>query len=61
MVLGTRATGIGDVQRTLRDATGRVAGWTLPPIGNANTYRRELAAGRTGERRLLISDLGLGQ
>ncbi|WGD39512.1 hypothetical protein [Streptomyces cathayae] len=60
VVVGTRATGIGDVQRTLRDATGRVAGWTLPPIGNANTYRRELVAGRAGERRLLISDLGLG-
>ncbi|MEW1603051.1 hypothetical protein [Streptomyces sp. NPDC093808] len=60
VVLGTRATGIGDVERTLRDATGRVAGWTLPPIGNANTYRRELAAGRAGERRLLISNLALG-
>ncbi|MFF5157525.1 hypothetical protein ACFY3N_14915 [Streptomyces sp. NPDC000348] len=58
-VLGTRATGIGDVQRTLWDV-GRVAGWTLPPIGNANTYRRELVAGRAGERRLLVSDLGLG-
>ncbi|MFF9504915.1 hypothetical protein [Streptomyces sp. NPDC014656] len=60
VVLGTRATGIGDVERTLRDATGRVAGWILPPIGNANTYRRQLAAGRTEERRLLISDLALG-
>ncbi|MGV9559398.1 hypothetical protein [Streptomyces sp. NPDC003522] len=59
VVLGTRATGIGDVERTLRDATGRVAGWTLPPIGSSNTYRRELATGRAGERRLLISDLTL--
>ncbi|MGQ4414681.1 hypothetical protein ACN6LA_004719 [Streptomyces sp. SAS_269] len=59
VVLGTRATGIGDVERTLRDATGRVAGWTLPPIGSSNTYRRELAVGRAGERRLLISDLTL--
>ncbi|MFJ8546096.1 hypothetical protein ACIRFH_29635 [Streptomyces sp. NPDC093586] len=57
VVLGTRATGIGDVERTLRDATGRVAGWTLPPIGSANTYRKALAEGRAGERRLLISDL----
>ncbi|MFJ2695612.1 hypothetical protein ACIO5Z_05290 [Streptomyces rochei] len=57
VVLGTRATGIGDVERTLRDATGRVAGWTLPPIGSANAYRRALAEGRAGERRLLISDL----
>lgn len=60
VVMGTRATGIGDVERTLRDATGRVAGWILPPIGNANTYRRQLAAGRAEERRLLISDLALG-
>lgn len=60
VVLGTRATGIGDVERTLRDATGRVAGWILPPIGSANTFRKELAAGRNGERRLLISDLTLG-
>ncbi|MFD5966766.1 hypothetical protein ACFW5W_03835 [Streptomyces sp. NPDC058783] len=57
VVLGTRATGIGDVERTLRDATGRVAGWTLPPIGSANTYRKALAESRAGERRLLISDL----
>ncbi|MFE9045989.1 hypothetical protein ACFYOG_34500 [Streptomyces sp. NPDC007818] len=60
VVLGSRATGIGDVERTLRDATGRVAGWILPPIGNANTYRKQLAAGRADERRLLISDLAQG-
>lgn len=60
VVLGSRATGIGDVERTLRDATGRVAGWTLPPIGSANAFRKALAAGRAGERRLLISDLALG-
>ncbi|MEU4265479.1 hypothetical protein ACYCCF_02110 [Streptomyces argenteolus] len=59
IVLGTRATGIADVERTLRDATGRVAGWTLPAIGNANAYRRALAAGRAAERRLIISDLAL--
>ena len=60
IVLGTRATGIADVERTLRDATGRVAGWTLPPIGSANAYRKALAAGKAAERRLLISDLALG-
>ncbi|HEX5534257.1 MAG TPA: hypothetical protein VFX33_11000 [Actinomycetales bacterium] len=60
VVLGNRATGINDVERTLRDATGRVAGWTLPPIGSANAYRKALAAGRPSERRLLISDLTLG-
>lgn len=61
VVPGTRATGIGDVERTPRDATGRVVGWTLPPIGNASTHRRELLAGRVGERRLLVSDLGPGR
>ncbi|WP_437076822.1 hypothetical protein [Streptomyces sp. enrichment culture] len=48
-----------------------MAGWTLPPIGNANTYRRELAAGRlaaparqqprTGQRQVLPEVLGAGQ
>ncbi|MEU6522914.1 hypothetical protein ABZ892_08690 [Streptomyces sp. NPDC046924] len=61
VVPGTRATGIGDVERAPRDATGRVVGWTLPPIGNANIHRRELLAGRVGERRLLASDLGPGR
>ncbi|MFF8946709.1 hypothetical protein ACF1A5_31525 [Streptomyces sp. NPDC014864] len=60
VVLGTQATGIADVERTLREMTGRVAGWSVPPIGSAKTFRRELAAGRAGERRLLISDLSMG-
>ncbi|UNZ20556.1 hypothetical protein [Streptomyces sp. 891-h] len=59
VVLGTQATGIADVERTLRAVTGKVAGWSVPPIGSAKTFRRELAAGRAGERRLLISDLSL--
>ncbi|MGC0373522.1 hypothetical protein [Streptomyces sp. SAI-229] len=57
VVLGTTATGIGDVERTLRDATGRVTGWALPPIGSANAYRKALAEGRPGTRQLVVSDL----
>ncbi|WP_329184611.1 hypothetical protein [Actinacidiphila glaucinigra] len=57
VVLGTRATGIEDVERTLRDEIGRVAGWTMPAIGRGRVFRTELVAGRAGERRLLISDL----
>jgi hypothetical protein len=60
VVLGTQATGVADVERTLREVTGRVAGWSVPAIGSAKTFRKELAAGRAGERRLLISDLSLG-
>ncbi|TSB32674.1 hypothetical protein [Streptomyces benahoarensis] len=60
VVLGTQATGVADVEMTLRAVTGKVAGWSVPPIGSAKTFRRELAAGRAGERRLLISDLSLG-
>ncbi|GGW94141.1 hypothetical protein [Streptomyces lomondensis] len=60
VVLGTQATGVADVERTLREVTGRVAGWSVPPIGSANTFRKELAGGRAGERRLLISDLTWG-
>ncbi|CAL9292599.1 hypothetical protein [Streptomyces sp. SudanB52_2052] len=60
VVLGTQATGVADVERTLREVTGMVAGWSVPPIGSANTFRKELAADRAGERRLLISDLAWG-
>ncbi|MFC5724471.1 hypothetical protein ACFP1Z_30380 [Streptomyces gamaensis] len=60
VVLGTQATGVADVERTLREVTGRVAGWAVPPIDKANTFRKELSAGRAGERRLIISDLSLG-
>ncbi|MGW1473199.1 hypothetical protein ACWCQJ_18390 [Streptomyces olivaceus] len=58
VVLGTQAVGIGDVERTLRDATGRVTGWAMPPIGSAGAYRKALVDGRSdGERRLVVSDL----
>ncbi|WP_162890391.1 hypothetical protein [Streptomyces olivoreticuli] len=61
VVLGTEATGVADVEQTLREVTGRVAGWSVPPIGNANTFRKALSADRlVGERRLIISDLAQG-
>ncbi|MFI8837110.1 hypothetical protein ACIGPN_39990 [Streptomyces afghaniensis] len=60
VVLGTQATGVADVERTLREVTGTVVGWSVPPIGSANTFRKVLAAGRAGERQLLISDLTWG-
>ncbi|WP_330479238.1 hypothetical protein OG301_33915 [Streptomyces platensis] len=60
VILGTPATGIADVERTLRDATGRGANWTVPAIGSANVFRRALTDGRAGERRLLVSDLSDG-
>ncbi|MFJ1735689.1 hypothetical protein [Streptomyces sp. NPDC088254] len=57
VVLGTQGTGVADVERTLREVTGRVAGWSVPAIGSAKAFRKELAGGRASERRLLISDL----
>ncbi|MGX2994017.1 hypothetical protein JNUCC64_06890 [Streptomyces sp. JNUCC 64] len=59
VVLGTRATGVADVERTLRE-TSRMTGWSAPVIGSANTFRKELAVGRAGARRLLVSDLVRG-
>lgn len=57
VVLGTRATGIDDVGATLREATGRVAGWTVPAISKNNAFRSALAEGRPHERRLIVSEL----
>ncbi|MFD8868724.1 hypothetical protein ACFV1F_31060 [Streptomyces sp. NPDC059590] len=56
VVLGTAATGIGDVAGTLRTVAGRIADWTLPPIGKPSVYKQELTGGRPRERRVVISD-----
>ncbi|MFE9456462.1 hypothetical protein [Streptomyces californicus] len=56
VVLGTTATGVGDVGDTLRTIAGRIADWTLPPVGKPSVYRQELTGGRPGERRVVISD-----
>ncbi|MGW0556530.1 hypothetical protein ACWDZ6_20365 [Streptomyces sp. NPDC002926] len=57
IILGTTATGVSDVADTLRTVTGRVAGWSMPPIGRINVFRQELTSGRPGERRVIVSDL----
>ncbi|WP_449476162.1 hypothetical protein [Streptomyces abikoensis] len=57
VVLGTQATGVADVERTLREVTGRVGGWSVPVIGSAKAFRQGLSDGRAGERRLVVSDL----
>ncbi|WP_225844916.1 hypothetical protein [Streptomyces sp. HPF1205] len=56
IVLGTPATGIGDVSGALRAVTDRI-GWKMPSIGTNRLFRQELSAGRPGERRLVVSDL----
>ncbi|MFI5523489.1 hypothetical protein [Streptomyces platensis] len=56
VVLGTPATGVGDVGDTLRAVAGRIAGWQLPPIGKPSVFKQELTGGNPRERRVLISD-----
>ncbi|MFD0397901.1 hypothetical protein ACFVHI_07440 [Kitasatospora sp. NPDC127121] len=57
VVFGTPATGIGDVERTLRSVTDRVGGWSLPPIGRPSVFRQALTEGLPGTRRVIVSDL----
>ncbi|MFD7904615.1 hypothetical protein ACFV4G_20485 [Kitasatospora sp. NPDC059747] len=61
VVFGTPATGIGDIERTLRSVTDRVGGWSLPPIGRPLVFRQALTDGRPGERRVIVSDLARKQ
>ncbi|GGO38486.1 hypothetical protein [Streptomyces lasiicapitis] len=56
VVLGTSATGVTDVTRTLRTIAGPIDGWTLPPVGKPSVYKQELTGGRPRERRVVISD-----
>ncbi|MGW2050854.1 hypothetical protein ACWCPF_37645 [Streptomyces sp. NPDC001858] len=56
VVLGTSATGVTDVARTLRTIAGPIDGWTLPPVGRPSVYKQELTGGRPRERRVVISD-----
>ncbi|MFJ9707322.1 hypothetical protein [Streptomyces sp. NPDC101234] len=56
VVLGTSATGVKDVARTLRTIAGPIDGWTLPAIGRPSVYKQELTGGRPRERRVVISD-----
>ncbi|MBB1257860.1 hypothetical protein [Streptomyces alkaliterrae] len=60
VVLGTQATGVADVEQTLREVTGRVAGWSVRATRSAKEFRDELGfAGCADKRRLIISDLSL--
>lgn len=56
IVLGSPATGVGEVAHTLRTLTAGIAGWTLPPVGKPSVYKQELTGGRPRERRVVISD-----
>lgn len=56
VVLGTSATGVTDVARTLRTIARPIDGWTLPPVGRPSVYKQELTGGRPRERRVVISD-----
>ncbi|WP_406052186.1 hypothetical protein OG280_37150 [Streptomyces virginiae] len=56
VVLGTTATGVGDVGNALREIAGSIADWTLPPVGKPSVYKQELVGGRPRERRVVISD-----
>lgn len=56
VVLGTMATGVGDVGDTLREIAGRITDWMLPPVGKPSVYKQELTGGRPRERRVVISD-----
>ncbi|MEV5342105.1 hypothetical protein AB0K93_27030 [Streptomyces sp. NPDC052676] len=56
VVLGTMATCVTDVAHTLRTIAGRIADWTLPPVGKPSVYKQELTGGRPRERRVVISD-----
>ncbi|WP_328409965.1 hypothetical protein OG542_09710 [Streptomyces violaceus] len=56
VVLGTPATGVGDVTHALRALTAGIADWTLPPVGKPSVYKQELTGGRPRERRVVISD-----
>ncbi|MFJ1881892.1 hypothetical protein [Streptomyces sp. NPDC088137] len=56
VVLGSPATGVGEVAHTLRTLTAGIAGWSLPPVGRPSVYKQELTGGRPRERRVVISD-----
>ncbi|MFE1320901.1 hypothetical protein [Kitasatospora phosalacinea] len=57
VVFGTPATGVSDVEQTLRSVTDRVGGWDLPPIGRTSVFKQALTEGRPGTRRVIVSDL----
>ena len=57
VVLGSPATGIGDVAEAIRPAADVGDRFTVPTIGNRRQFEVELVAGRPGERRVVLTDL----
>ncbi|MCE0444595.1 hypothetical protein LT493_02120 [Streptomyces tricolor] len=55
VVLGSSATGVTDVGDTLGTIAGRIADWTLPPVGKLSVWQ-ELVGRSARERRVVISD-----
>ncbi|GAA1738356.1 hypothetical protein [Nonomuraea bangladeshensis] len=57
VVLGSPATGIGDVAQAVRLAADVGDRFTVPSITNRRHFEEELVAGRPGERRVVLTDL----
>jgi hypothetical protein len=57
VMLGSPATGIGDVAEAIRPAADVGDRFTVPTIGNRRQFEEELVAGRPGERRVVLTDL----
>ncbi|MER5783238.1 hypothetical protein ABT104_16170 [Streptomyces mobaraensis] len=57
VVLGSPATGIGDVAEALDRTTRQVPGWTTVITSKTHDYRKELGKGTPATHRLVISDL----
>jgi hypothetical protein len=57
VVLGSEATGIGDVANAVRQAADVGNRFTVPVITSRRQFEEELVAGRPGERRVVLTDL----
>jgi hypothetical protein len=57
VVLGSPATGIGDVAQAVRLAADVGDRFTVPTIISRRQFEEQLAAGRPGERRVVLTDL----
>ncbi|SEH03929.1 AAA domain-containing protein [Nonomuraea solani] len=57
IVLGSPATGIGDVESAVRLTADVGDRFTVPSIANRRQFEEELVNGRPGERRVVLTDL----
>jgi hypothetical protein len=57
VVLGSPATGIGDVAHAVRLAADVGDRFTVPVINSRRQFEDELVAGQPGERRIVLTDL----